>query len=71
MKPIEPNPKPANQTDSIGSPLFIVDAVPLEIPPERRKIDPSTIRWPEGVPKPWEQHEPPGTGGSPTSRPPK
>jgi hypothetical protein len=43
--------------------LFETDAVPLEIPPEKRKVDPSTIRWPAGVPKPWEQNESPGQDG--------
>ena len=63
MKPIVPRPTAVSQTDSIGSPLFETDAVPLEIPPEKRKVDPSTIRWPAGVPKPWEQNESPGQDG--------
>jgi hypothetical protein len=46
-------------TDAIGSPLFICDAVPLEIPPELRKVDPNTVGWPEGIPKPWEENRPP------------
>jgi hypothetical protein len=71
MKPIEPNPAAMSQTDSVGSPLFMVDAVRLEISPERRKIDPSTIRWPEGVPKPWEQNEPPSNGGPSNPSPPR
>jgi hypothetical protein len=40
-------------TDSIGSPIFIFDG-PGERP-KGKKVDPSTIWWPEGVPKPWEK----------------
>ena len=46
-------------TDNIGSAIFICDAVPLDIPPEHRKVDPNTINWPEGIPKPWEEDRPP------------
>jgi hypothetical protein len=57
-----PDPACKAETDAIGSPVF-EDAVRVEIPPEQRKIDPSTIWWPEGVPKPWEK-KPPADGGA-------
>jgi len=56
-----PDPKAESCTDSISR-LFD-NAARVEIPPERRKIDPSTIRWPEGIPKPWEQNPPSGGNG--------
>lgn len=51
----EPDPLGESWTDSVNSPIFD-NAVRVEIPPERRKVDPKTIWWPEGVPKPWEQN---------------
>jgi hypothetical protein len=54
---INPVPDPKEACTESASPLFD-SAVQIEIPPERRKIDPSTIRWPEGIPKPWEQDGP-------------
>jgi hypothetical protein len=54
MQPEEPV-APLATTDSIGSPIFIREGPADPTPPERRKIDPSTIWWPEGEPKPWEQ----------------
>jgi hypothetical protein len=60
------NPEPSRNegscTDSMES-LFFDYGVREEIPPERRKIDPSTIRWPQGVPKPWEKKPPAEEGG--------
>ncbi len=55
------NTKPPSEpeTDSLTSPLFISDGESMDIPPDKRKIDPSTIDWPDGIPKPWEKPEPP------------
>jgi hypothetical protein len=49
-----PDPRSESNTDAVNSPIFD-DGVRVEIPPERRAIDPKTIHWPDGVPKPWEQ----------------
>ena len=57
-----PNPKGESCTDSMNSPLFD-NAVRVEIPPDRRKIDPSMIQWPEGIPKPWEHQGPAAENG--------
>lgn len=43
-------------TDSIGCVWCIHDG-PGVTPPPGTKVDPATIWWPEGVPKPWEKPE--------------
>jgi hypothetical protein len=58
-----PNPIGESCTDSLNSPIFD-NAVRVEIPADQRKIDPSTIRWPEGIPKPWEKVWPPADGAA-------
>jgi hypothetical protein len=41
-----------------GGAIIVVETVAADFPPKKRKIDPNTIQWPEGVPKPWEKNKP-------------
>lgn len=42
-----------------GAVVLVFDTLPTDFPPKQRKIDPSTIWWPEGEAKPWEKNQPP------------
>jgi hypothetical protein len=57
----EPGKLPASTTSNVGTTFDMAEVVSRVIPPEERKVDPSTIPWPEGIPKRWETPKPPPT----------